>query len=869
MRRTASIASALILAALFVAPGTVLAQTATTADILKGLPARNLGPTSMGGRVSSIAVYEREPRIFYVATAGGGLWKTENGGITFDCVFQYEASVALGAVHVSQSDPNDVWIGTGDQNSRNSVMWGNGVYHSTDGGKSWNHMGLEKTMFISKIFVHPKDKNVVYVGAVGHLWAKNEDRGLYKSTDAGKTWSKIHYINDMTGVIDLVVDPTNPNTMFVAQWERMRWPYRWASGGKGSGLFKTTDGGKSWKKITKGLPEAETGRIGLDIYRKNPKIMVATVEAGAPNERGVMSPAGGFYRSNDGGESWERMSGTNPRPFYFSVPRIDPSNDQRVYVPAVNLHVSDDGGKTFRNQSSSVHVDHHDMWINPTDSNHLIIAEDGGMAQSRDKGTKWEHLNYMPIGQYYAVGVDMRKPYWIYGGLQDNGTWGIPTQSIKGAVTHFDARFINGGDGFHAQVSPADWRIVFAESQGGALVRHNIETGEQRFIQPRPPAPKPGEERETYRFNWSAPVVLSPHNPNIVWFGGNKLFKSVDLGDNWQVVSPDLSTNDPEKLNARAGVSPEDTGAERHCTIITISESPRKPDMVWVGTDDGNVQLTKDGGVTWENLTGNIPDVPKNTWVSRVVASRYSNDRAYVTFDGHRNNDFKPYIYMTDDAGKTWTKLSDSFGDESVYSLVEGRLNSNLLIVGTEMGLYFSLDRGKSWSKFHKDNGFPTVRVDDLLIHPRELDLVVATHGRSIWTIPISALEQLTEENLNKDVALLNPTTMYGLGKVFGGWYEGDRVWSSPNTQPGGQLFYYLKSESKEKITVTFMSAGGDNLGSIDGTGRAGLNSVTWRPRGRRGTAMTPGEYKVVLKIGEKEYTTTIMYEDLAGTLDH
>lgn len=867
--RHSSLARSFILAGLILSTALVHAQTPSTADILKALPARNLGPTSMGGRVSSIAVYEKEPRIFYVGSAGGGLWRTVNGGITFDCIFQYESTVALGAVHVNPDDPNDIWVGTGDHNSRNSVMYGDGVYHTTDGGKTWAHMGLEKTMFISSIWVHPKNKNVVFVGALGHLWGPNKERGLYKSTDGGKSWKQVHFVNDLTGVIDLDVDPNNPNTMYVAQWERLRWPYKWASGGKGSGLFKSTDGGETWKKITKGLPTADTGRIGVDIYRKNPKVLVATVEAGAPNERGVMSPAGGFYKSTDGGESWERLSGTNPRPFYFSIPRIDPNDENRVYVPGVQIQYSEDGGKTFRNFPSSVHVDHHAFWINPSDSNHIIIGEDGGAAQTRDKGDKWEHLNYLPLGQYYAIGVDMRKPYWVYGGLQDNGTWGLPTQSIKGAVTNFDARFINGGDGFHAQVDPEDWRIVYAESQGGAIARHNIETGEQRFIRPNPPQPAEGQPREVYRFNWSAPIVLSPHNAGTIWFGGNKLFKSVNRGDTWEVVSPDLSTNDPAKQDARAGVSPEDTGAERHCTIITISESPRKAGMVWVGTDDGNVQLTQDGGTTWTNLTPNFPGVPKNTWVSRVVASRYDTARAYVTFDGHRNNDFKKYIFVTSDYGKTWEPITNGIGDESVYCLIEGTTNRNLLICGTEMGLYFSLDRGANWTKFHKANGFPTVRVDDLVIHPRELELVVATHGRALWTIPVSALEQLDEATLAKDVAVLKPSTMYGLGKVFDGWYEGDRLWTSPNTQPGAQIFYYMKSPTTEKVTVSVQDVLGNDIGTLDGTGNAGLNYVNWAPRGRRSTGLTTGQYRVVVKVGDKEFTNSLNYENLAGTLDH
>lgn len=845
------------------------AQQPSAKDILRALPARNIGPTSMGGRVSDLAVYEKEPRIFYVAASGGGLWRTDNGGMTFDCVFQYETSVALGAVAVDQSDPNHVWVGTGEQNSRNTTQWGDGVYETKDGGKTWVHHGLENTKQISQIILDPKDKNTIYVGALGQLWGSNPERGLFKSTDGGKTWNKILFVDDKTGVIDLVMSPKDPKTLWVAMWQRDRKAYQFASGGPGSGLYKTTDGGKSFHKITKGMPEGELGRIGLDVLIKDPKVLIATIEAGKPDDKGQMRASGGFFKSTDGGESWERLSGNNPRPFYFSIPRFDQQDPDRIYVPGVSMTYSEDGGKNFRTFNTSVHVDHHAMWIDPNDGNHMIIGEDGGCAQTRDRGVKWEHLNSMPIGQYYQAAVDMRKPYWIFGGLQDNGTWGIPTQTTNGAVTHFDSHFINGGDGFYAQVDPTDWRIVYAESQGGAIARHNIETGEQRFIRPNSPPAAQGEQREVYRFNWNTPYIISPHNPHTLWLGGNKLFKSVDQGDSWVEASPDLTTDDKDKQNPRAGVSPEDTGAERYCTITTISESSRKAGIVWVGTDDGNVQLTVDDGKTWTNLTANFPGVPKNTWVSRVVASHFNTARAFVAFDGHRNNDYKPYLFMTDDYGKTWTPINAGFGDESVYAVCEGTQNSNLLIVGTEMGLYFSLDRGKTYTKFQKDNAFPTVRVDDVLIHPRELDAVIATHGRSIWTIPVGALEQLDSATMDKDVAVLKPATMYGLGKIYDGWYEGDRVWSSPNTQPGAQIFFYAKADSTEKATVRIESVDGNALGTVQSDVKAGLNYVYWRPRGRGANQMETGDYRIVVKIGDKEYTSVLHYEDVADQVPH
>lgn len=820
-------------------------------QLLQAIAPRELGPVNMGGRVHNLAVYEKEPRIFYVATASGGLWRTDGGGVRFRPVFQYEDSVALGDVAVDQDNPDVVWVGTGEENNRNSTSWGDGVYRTEDGGRSWSHMGLKETRHISTVKLHPTNKAVVYAGALGALWNESDERGLYKSVDGGKSWSKVLFVNNRTGVIDMVMDPRRPDTLIVAMYERFRWPWRFESGGVGSGLYKSTDGGKSWRKITRGLPEGATlGRIGLSQFRKNPDVLIMTLEASAGR---------GVYKSTDLGESWTFLNNLNPRPFYFSTPRIDPSEEERVYIPGVNFHFSVDGGKNFRTMQMDIHVDHHDLWIDPRDSNHMILANDGGVAQTRDRGATWEHLNNLPIGQFYAIGVDMRRPYWVYGGLQDNGTWGGPTQTNRGTVTFADFRFVNGGDGFHAQVDPTDWRIVYAESQGGALVRHNMETGERAFIRPRAP------EGESYRFNWSSPIHLSPHNPSTVWFGGNRLFKSVNRGDSW-TASQDLTTNDPEKQRNRGGVTPEDTGAERHCTIVTISESPLKAGVVWVGTDDGLVQLTQDDGKTWMEVGKNVPGVPAGTWVSRVAASRHVLGRAYVAFDGHRFGDKRAYLFVTEDFGASWQALGGSFPEHHVvYSFAEGHVNPDLLAVGTEMGLWVSFDRGGAWSRFHRENGFPTVRVDDLVIHPRELDLVVGTHGRSIWILPWAPLEQLTARAREQDVFLCRPGDVYSFGRVFPGWFEGDRVWGSPNTQPGTTFYYWLKGGTSEKVEVVVKTAGGEQVARLTGTGRAGLNGVVWRPGGRLGTMRT-GDYVVELLVGDKSFTTTLRYENLVGT---
>jgi photosystem II stability/assembly factor-like uncharacterized protein len=818
------------------------------ADLVNALPARELGPTIMGGRISDLAVYNKEPRIFYVGTASGGVWKTVNGGITMEPLFFDQGTAATGAVTVSQNNPDIVWVGTGEQNSRNSSCFGDGVYRSTDGGKTWAHLGLADTKMISKIVLDPRDENVAYVGAVGHLWGPNPERGLYKTTDAGKTWTKQLYIDDSTGIIDLKMNPKNPNEMIAATWVRQRWPWTFNSGGEQSGIYKTTDGGKNWRHVTKGLPTGPIGRIGLSVMASDPKQWVATVEH---------KDAGGLYRSEDGGDSWVKISAVNPRPFYFSNPRIDPFDKNRIYVPGVNVQLTKDGGKTFTNMPISVHVDYHAFWIDPSDSNHIIVGNDGGLAQSRDMGVRWEHINSMAIAQFYAVAVDMRKPYYVYGGLQDNGSWGGPTQTMMGFVSHSDWYQTSGGDGFHVAVDPNDWRIVYSESQGGALSRVNIVTGERAGIRPRPP------QNEKYRFNWSSPFILSPHNSKTVYFGGNKLFKSVDMGTTWKEVSGDLTTNDPEKQKPGGGVSPENTGAETHCTIISISESPRKQGVLWVGTDDGLVHVSQNDGVTWTNVTASIPDLPKNTWCSEVQASNAVEGRAYATFDGHRTDDYKPYVYVTEDFGATWKPLiSGLVENDSCYMIEEGRLNPDLLILGTERGLYISLDRGASWNRYHSGT-FGTVRVDDAVIHPREMDLVVATHGRAFWIVPINALEQLTAENRVKDVFLVNPTTAYYMGFQDGGWTTGDRTFQSANTVNQARIEYWLKKDTAEKVSVIIRRPDGTDVATIAGGAKAGLNSVSWRLQ-RRGRAEVSGQFTVVLKIGETEYKSSVTVEDLS-----
>jgi len=853
--KRAILSLALIVSVVAVVPAqTTPAPADPWVNILGALKPRSIGPTNMGGRIVDFAVYGPKPQIFYVATASGGLWKTVNAGTTVAPVFDHEATVSLGACAVSQKDPDLVWVGTGEGTSRNSVAWGDGVYKSTDGGKTWKNMGLKETMHISRILIDPRNNDTVYVGAEGRLWGPNPERGLYKTTDGGKTWNLILKVDDSTGVGEVQMNPKNPNELLCAMWTRVRKAYDFTSGGPNSALYRTTDGGKNWKKVTKGLPDGPLGRIGISYFQADPKWVVATVEFKAterPSGRGGEMSAGGTFVSKDGGESWEKTNNQNPRPFYFSHPQWDPTDKNRIYELGVSLHLSDDMGKTFKAARASIHADNHAFWVDPQDDSTMIIGNDGGVYISRDRGLNWQHINNIVCGQFYAIHFDFRKPYWVYGGLQDNGSWGYPTNTLRGGPTFADAFNVGGGDGFHVQVDPNDWSTVYSESQGGAITRIDQKTGGGKFIRPR------AAQGEKLRFNWSTPILISPHNSSTLFIGSNKLFKSVNRGDVWKAISPDLTTNDPNKLKPGVNsVSPEDTGAEAHCTIITISESPMKQGLIYVGTDDGLVWTTPDDGHTWTNLTANIPDLPANTWCSRVTASKWSEGRVYATFDGHRGNDFKPYVYVSEDYGKTWAKLNDGLPDyDCVYVIREGTQNPDLLLLGSEVSLRISLDRGKTWERFRND--FPTVAVHDVQIHPRDLDAVIGTHGRSIWIMDISALEQLTGENRDKDVFLCHPQPVYNMGRMTGAPWDGDAVYQAQNSQPGTNVFYWLKTKAAGDVSVEITDAAGNRVANLSGSGEQGLNVVRWSNRNR-----PAGDYRVVLKVGAKEYYSSVKVED-------
>jgi len=909
---------------------------------------RCIGPTTMGGRIADIAVYEKQPRIFYVAAAEGGIWKTENDGITFTPQFQKENIASLGCVTVSQKDPNLVWVGTGEPSSRNSVGYGNGIFKSTDGGTTWKCMGLESTKYISKVVIDPSDNNVVYAGALGNLWAPNEDRGLYKTTDGGKTWKRILFVDDKTGIADLQMDPSNHNILVASMWQRQRLPYDFVNGGPGGGMWRSTDAGKTWKKVSKGLPPGPFGRIGLNFFRKDSNIMVASIEYRSPDEankatevdaeaqeeaeKRLMNPGydgdnglearelaeqdvpdadadqeqnkdikpadtkikqkedtpsakkeekdkvqkgnqikaqpdvprGGIYISHDKGASWKFTNSINPRPFYFSIPRYDPNDVNRIYVPGVSASYTDDGGKTFRVLHETVHVDHHAWWIDPNDSNHMIVGEDGGVGVTYDRGKNWRMLNNLPIGQFYIATYDMRQPYWVYGGLQDNGCWATPTQTRHSGVMYQDSYNLSGGDGFYCRIDPNDWRNAYTESQGGGLVRTDQLTGDQKFIVPRAP------KGERYRFNWNTPIEFSPFNSKTLYMGGNKLFRSLDRGDHWDAISPDLTSNDPtQQQPGKTSATPDiNSGAEMHCTIVTISPSSVKAGVIWCGTDDGKVQLTQDDGHTWADVSSNIPGLPKGLWISRVVASKFSDSRCYVTVDGHRSSDFHPYVFMTDDYGKTWTSVANGLPDgSSVYVVQEGVKNQDLLFTGSETSIQISLDRGKTWSKY-ENKDFPTVPIYDLEIHPRDLDLIVATHGRAIWTINIAGLEQAGGDALNPEAAVFQPKDVLLMGRIDdnNGGFNGDQVYYSKNTQPGAEIQFYLKHDLADdaKISVSDVMGNATSESSVGKT--AGYHTFNWNGT-IKGRTVKPGDYRITLKAGGKEYTTSVHVIDVADTM--
>ncbi|UCE40844.1 MAG: hypothetical protein JSV17_15585 [Candidatus Aminicenantes bacterium] len=806
--------------------------------LFKDLEWRNIGPANMSGRVTDIQALDDDFRHVLVASASGGVWKSTNAGTTWVPIFDEYGSASIGAVAIFPKNPDIIWVGTGEANVRNSVGWGDGMYKSMDGGETFTRVGLEDSHHIARVITHPEDQNIVYAAAQGHLWGYTGQRGLYKTTDGGETWLKLgNGLPDdgKTGCTDIKMDPTDPDVLYTAFWQRLRQPHRFDSGGPNGGLFKSTDGGQTWKKLTEGLPEGDVGRIGIAIYRTNPKIVMAIVEHGFQPRRGTeeyeaMSKLGsGVYRSEDGGETWIYVNRYNNRPFYYSQIYINPNDDDRVYAMGGQAQVSEDGGKTFESGMPGIAGDFHVMWLDPQNKDRYYVGNDKGVSITYDHGEHFNFFDNYAISQIYAVSADMRDPYYVYVGLQDNGIWGGPSNSrdYNGIFNDHWFKF-HSGDGFHSAVDPTDWTTVYSESQGGRMQRnHALFRQESKGITPtrtntlnwEDVVPKQTDSsRPVVRMNWNTPFVLSHHNPHTLYYGANFLFKSVDRGDHWRIISPDLTTNNPEKtLRESGGLTRDVTGAEVHCTLIAISESPLAPGLIWVGTDDGNVQLTRNDGVAWTNVRPNFSDVPESLWVSRVEASHFDKGVCYVTFDGHRSDDFRPYVFKTKDFGQTWENITNNLPDgHSVYVIREDLKNRNLLFVGTEFGVFASIDGGKSWTQLK--NGMPTVAAHDLLIHPRAGDLIAGTHGRGVYILDdITPLQQFTEEVSGNDAHLFaNPvaTKWQGISrgatrghKLFVGRNPLSMSQVGPSNSPTpiqntASINFYLSSNLQENAVV-------------------------------------------------------------------
>jgi photosystem II stability/assembly factor-like uncharacterized protein len=880
-RISSSICAALMLLGSFILIkqySAVRAQESSPIDnsIYQRLQFRSIGPAIMGGRIDDFAVVESNPHIIYAATASGGIWKTVNNGTTWDPLFDDQEVSSIGDVTVAPSNPDIVWAGTGEPNNRQSSSWGNGVYKSTDGGKTWTNTGLKDTHHIARIAIHPQNPDIVYVAAVGHLWGANKERGLYKTTDGGKTWVNSQFINEDTGFIDLAMDLGDPNTLYAAAYQRRRTPFGFQGGGPHGGLYKTSDGGATWTKLTNGLPSDVAGRIGIDIYRKDPRIVYITFEH--PKE-------GGVYRSEDKGETWKKMSSTNPRPMYYSKIRIDPNNDQRIYVLGAAWYTSDNGGRFFaENRNMRIHGDFHAFWINPANSDHLVTGSDGGITLSYDKGKSWDYVNTIPLAQFYEIGFDYRKPYWIYGGLQDNGSWGAPMMTLtQQGVSNDEWIRVGGGDGFYNVVDPKDPNIIYTESQNGNIQRLNLATGESKSIRPRP------EEgsRERYRFDWNSPIVISPHNNRKIYLGGNHLFISTNRGDIWETITPDLTKNiDRSKLKIM-GVVPQPNilsgqdGQDNYSQITTIAESPIREGAIWVGTDDGNVQVSRDGGKTWRNVIDRIPGVPANTYVTRVIASNAKEGRAYVTFDGHRNDDFKPYAYTTEDFGQTWRAITSDL-PYPANVIREHPHNPNLLFTGTEFGLFVSFNRGEAWMRLK--NNLPTVPVDDIAIHPRDNDLILGTHGRGIYVLDdTTPLQQMSGAIVAAGAHLfdIRIATMWRTRTHKGS--TGHKYFIANNPPAGATINYYLRAKANERPKITILDKSRNVVSELLVPNERGIHRVSWdlryqspvpapqlgegqrrggRGRAMRGPRVLPGEYLVRLSVDGKEMVKSLIVEE-------
>jgi len=865
-RRFSVLAQALLAGVLLAAP--------IPAQDLGTLPWRHIGPSSFGGRIDDIEAIPGRPSTIFVGTAGGGVFRTTNNGTTWAPVFDRDGrSTSIGDIAIAPSDPGIVWVGTGEPNNRQSSTWGDGIYRSLDGGETWTHMGLKETHHIGRVVIHPRNPNTVFVAALGHLWGPNDDRGVYRTTDGGTTWKKVLAGNNVTGAVDVALDPDG-RTVYAAMHQRQRRGFGFVGGGPGSGLFRSRDGGDTWEPLTNGLPVGVKGRIGIAIAPSQPNTVYAIVEA----------KAGGVFRSDDKGSTWTRQSSLNPRPMYYSQVRVDPQHPDRVWVLGTYVHKSIDGGKTFTTDSTGdrIHVDHHALWLNPNDGNHMMLGNDGGLYFTYDGAKNWDFIDNLPIGQFYDIDVDDRDPYYVYGGTQDNGTWGLPVRTYNGVgITNADVINIAYGDGFFTVTDPADPRYIYANSQGGRAYRVHLATREERGIRP-----VPDDAKESYRFNWSTPMVRSPHDPRTIYYGGNKLFRTRDGGESWDVVSPDLTRNQEWKSIPIMGIVRDSTtpsrddGVSDYGTITSVSESPRSQGVLLVGTDDGQVQLSTDGGAAWTNITARFR-LPAPRWVSKVLWSQHEARTAYVAFDGHYDDDLAPMLYRTTDGGTTWSAVAGDLPvGHSVKTLAEHPSNRDVLFAGTEFGLYVTFDGGKRWA--YVGGALPRVRIDDIAIHPKHRDLVLGTHGRSIIVLDdISLFDKGAPVVASGEAALypIRPVMQRFVTRVLP--TPGARNFQAPNPPPGALITYALgvpASASDTVATLKVADAAGKVVRTLKVPAAAGIHRAAWDLHNDRAPGVTdadegwfglpsgawvpPGRYTVTLAARGREVSQPV---DVSG----
>lgn len=866
----------------------VVALAASSADaqtidqaVIDGLRWRNVGPANMSGRIADVEGLPSPSKTFFVAAAAGGVWKTTNNGVTFRPVFDNYGVASLGDLAIAPSDSNTIYLGTGEPNSRNSISPGGGVFKSTDGGLTWTFMGLKETQHIGRIIVHPTNPNVAWVAALGAAWSTNKERGLYKTTDGGQTWVNKKYINDTTGFVDVDIHPRDPNVLFATSYHRLRGPYFLQSGGKGSALWKSTDGGETWTEVKGGgFPETMKGRMEIAIAQSNPDIMYVLVEAdSAPNPRPAADAKrqerkSGLYRSADGGKTWERTATDNVRPFYYSQVRVHPKNPDRVWFSSTPVKVSDEGGKNARNSTVGLHVDHHAMWIDPVDSDRHVVGNDGGIGISYDNGGNYLFPNTIAIGQFYNVSYDMAVPYRVCGGLQDNGSWCGPSRRRQGPITNAMWFTFNGGDGFVTQQDPTNPDIIYGESQGGNIGRYQVSAGQRTALN------KPGH-REQYmkwedsilvargdttraitatqrrlvadlrgkqkkdsidmalRWNWNTPFLISAHNNQTLYMGANRVMKSVRRGDGMYPISADLSYADTTKLRisteTTGGITTDATGAETFGTIVSLNESAILPGYLYAGTDDGRLWMTTNDGGAWAELTARVVGVPAGTYVSRIEPSHFDINTFYVTYDNHRRGDFTPYVFATNDAGRTFRSIAGGLprgGADFAHVIREDTRNADLLFVGTDVGAYASGDRGVTWQKFM--TGLPNVPVHDLKVHPRDAELIAATHGRAIWIVDIAPLQQMTKTVAAMPAYLFAPRTATQWGEApINGNSTGNHLFEAPSPQYGADVWYRLTTAGRGQTRIVVQDAMGDTLQTLTGPGSVGVHRVSWNFSGR------------------------------------